>query len=30
MNDIKTFGTFTAEIKLLQGITASVTVDVTE
>ena len=30
MNDIKTFGTFTAEIKLLQGVMASVTVEVTE
>ncbi len=30
MNDIKAFGTYTAEIKLLQGVTASVTVDVTE
>ena len=30
MNDIKAFGTYTAEIKLLQGITASVTVEVTE
>ncbi len=30
MNDIKTFGTYSAEIKLLQGITATVTVEVTE
>ncbi len=30
MNDIKAFGTYTAEIKLHQGITASVTVEVTE
>ncbi len=30
MNDIKAFGTYSAEIKLLQGITASVTVEVTE
>ncbi len=30
MNDIKAFGTYTAEIKLLQGVSASVTVEVTE
>ena len=30
MNDIKAFGTYTAEIKLLQGISVSVTVEVTE
>jgi len=30
MNDIKAFGTYTAEIKLLQGISESVTVEVTE
>ncbi len=30
MKDIKAFGTYTAEIKLLQGVTASVTIDVTE
>ena len=30
MNDIKAFGTYTAEIKLLQGVTASVTIEVTE
>ncbi len=30
MNDIKAFGTYTAEIKLLQGVSATVTVDVTE
>ncbi len=30
MKDIKAFGTFTAEIKLLQGITASVNVEVKE
>ena len=30
MNDIKAFGSYTAEIKLLQGITAEITVMVTE
>lgn len=30
MNDIKAFGTYSAEVKLLQGITATVTVEVTE
>lgn len=30
MNDIKAFGTYTAEIKLLQGISATVNVEVTE
>ena len=30
MSDIKAFGTYSAEVKLLQGITATVTVEVTE
>ncbi len=30
MNDIKAFGTFTADIKLLQGISAKIQVEVTE
>ena len=30
MNDIKAYGSYTAEIKLLQGITAEITVMVTE
>lgn len=30
MNDIKAFGTYTAEIKLLQGVSATVQVEVTE
>ena len=30
MKDIKAFGTYSAEIKLLQGVSASVTVEVTE
>ncbi len=30
MSDIKTFGTYTAEIKLLQGISATIQVEVTE
>ncbi len=30
MNDIKAFGTYTAEIKLLQGVSATVEVEVTE
>ena len=30
MGDIKAFGTYTAEVKLLQGISVSVTVEVTE
>ena len=30
MNDIKAFGSYTSEIKLLQGITAEITVMVTE
>ncbi|MGN0172496.1 MAG: 50S ribosomal L9 C-terminal domain-containing protein [Acutalibacteraceae bacterium] len=30
MNDIKAFGSYSAEIKLLQGISASVSVEVSE
>ena len=30
MNDIKTYGSVTAEVKIYNGITASITVEVTE